>query len=503
MPTTLELNRNKKITQAARTYTKEESQKLWDKFEKSVYAFAEFFFPHLLTIQVPNFHKEIYEFLPKYQFIAVEAFRGAAKSTIGLIIYPIWFALFRRLGDISLISRSESFVLNEITRKIRWEFESNGLIRQFWGDMRTEKWSESYFTLKNGISFEGKGIEGQLRGGRRGLIVLDDLEDNESVRSEEQRDKLKQRISKELIPKLLPKGQMCDFGTPIHFLCHLHQIIKTPDNGWFKRVYDSYLNKQEVEGSECWPEMLPHKELQKRKKIMGSTYFSAEYRCNPIADETMPIKEEHIRYWKDMPSQYSCVITVDPAYSEDETSDYKVASLIAIDHLFNRYLLHYIRTHDSLTNFMNSIVNLWLQNRLTVTGIGIPNAGTEKSFFDSFLKFCEQKNIYPPIVELKNVFTSNFTQVSVRNKTSRITAALQPLFEQGKYYIRPEHLEARDELLQIGQSRWDDIVDTMAYAEQILQPNYDIDTTQYPDNSIEHILTEAENQKVESDCYGL
>ncbi len=460
---------DKSLTRSVRTYTQEEAKILYKKFTESVYEFANFFFPHLLTSKVPDFHKEIYSYLPRHRFIVTEAPRGGAKSTIGLIIYPIWWSLFRGFGDISLVSRSESFVLNEIARRIRWEFENNGLLKDFFGNMKTEKWSESYFTLSNGVSFEGKGIDGQLRGGRRGLICLDDLEDNESVLSEEQRDKLKQRISKELIPKLLPQGQIIFFGTPIHPLCYLHQLIKSP-NDWFKKVYDAYVDGIEEEGHEIWKEVLSHKELQKRKSIMGSTYFSAEYRCNPVSDKNQPIKEEHIRYWKDTPSQYSAVIAVDPAYSEDESSDYKVASLIGIDQNSSRYMLNYIRTHDTLNDFMNGVIDLWLRNKSYVTSIGIPNSGTEKSFFQSFLKVCEERKLYPPIVELKNVYTISSTQVSVRNKKARIIAALQPLFEQGKYYIRPEHLEVKDELLNIGLSKHDDLVDTMAYAEQLLQP---------------------------------
>ena len=451
-------------------YSREELDAIKEVFSKSVYWFARHFFPHLLNKKIPEFHKEIYEQLLKRLFLAVEAFRGGAKSTIGLIIYPIWYALFDGRGDISLVSMSEGFVLNEITRKIRWEFENNRYLIKFFGNMKTDKWSEGYFTLANGISFEGKGIEGQLRGGRRGLIALDDLEDNTTVLSEEQRDKLRQSVFKELIPKLLPQGQMCYFGTPIHPLCFLHQIIKTPNNGWFKLVFDSYKDGVEAEGHEAWPEMLNHTELMKRKALMGSTCFSAEYRVNPIADEKMPIKEEYIRVWSQLPAQYSAVIVVDPAYSEDEAADYKVAALVGIDHLANRYLLHYIRTHDSLTNFMNGILNLWQSHRTVVTGIGIPNSGVEKGFFHSFMKLCDEKKLYPPVIELKNSFTNATTSISVRNKKSRIVAALQPLFEQGKYYIHADHLEARDELLTIGVSRHDDLVDCMAYAESIIQP---------------------------------
>jgi len=51
-------------------------------------------------------------------------------------------------------------------------------------------------------------------------------------------------------------------------------------------------------------------------------------------------------------------------------------------------------------------------------------------------------------------------------------ASLQPLFESGKYFIHKSHEEAREELLTIGVSRWDDIVDTMAYGEQIITPGF-------------------------------
>jgi len=146
-------------------------------------------------------------------------------------------------------------------------------------------------------------------------------------------------------------------------------------------------------------------------------------------------------------------------------------------------LVDYRRTHAPIGEFQDAVINLWMQHRNYITGIGIPNSGVEKSFFDSFLKRCDEKKVYPPIVELKNSFTATGTSQGVRNKKSRIIAALQPLFEQGKYYIHSNHIEARDELLTIGSSRWDDLVDSMAYAEQILQPVYFESGKQYGDDS--------------------
>jgi len=342
----------------------------------------------------------------------------------------------------------------------------------FFGKMRTDKWSESFFVLANGISFEGGGIGGQLRGGRKGLIGLDDLESDETVVSEDQREKLRKRINKELIPKLIPEGQMIYFGTPIHQLAYINQIHKTPNNGWEKRFYDCYIDGVEAKGHELWKEMLPHEELQSRKLKMGQNAFSAEYRCNPVSAETAPIKEEMIRYWDEMPKQYSCVISVDPAYSDEHTADYKVASVVAIDQNSNRYLIEYLRTHAPIGEYQDAIINLYIRYKGFLTAIGLPNSGVEKAFFESFMRKCDEKKIYPPVQELKNSFTNAQTMISVRNKKARIVSALQGLFEQGKYYIHTTHLEAREELLTIGSSRHDDIVDTLAYAEQLLQPIY-------------------------------
>jgi hypothetical protein len=453
--------------------TKEEQLVYFNTFKDDLYEFARFFFPHLLGKPSAPFHKEIYKELgAQNKYLAVEVFRGGGKSTIGLIIKPIHFAIFKPIGDITLISKSESFVLNEINRKIKSEFETNERLRAFFGDMVTPKWSETYFVLKNGIAFEGLGIGGQLRGGRRGLIVLDDLEDEETAISEEQRDKLKRRIGKEIAPKLLPEGELVYFGTPVHQLCYLHQVIQTPNNGWKKCIFPAYVNGVQEVGHEAWADMFPHSRLVEFKTTWGSNYFSSEYLCNPIVGENCPIKEDQIRFWTELPKQYSSVIAIDPAYSDDTSSDYKVASHVAIDQGGNRYLLSYIRTHDSIGEFQDQIINMFLSNRLSITGVGVPNSGVEKAFFDSFMRKCEERKVSPPVMELKNAFQRSGSSSTIRNKTARVVASLQPLFQQGKYYISPQHMEAREELLTIGSSKNDDIVDTLAYAEQILQPVY-------------------------------
>jgi phage terminase large subunit-like protein len=377
----------------------------------------------------------------------------------------------KKRTDICIISASETLAVDWL-RKIKYEIECNQKINDTWEDMRSDKWSENHIILKNGVNIRARGAGGQIRGFRPDILICDDLENDESVRSEEQRNQLRDWLFKACLNTLIPGGQFILIGTIIHPLSVLADLL-SKDNGWEKRKYQAYIDGIQEEGHELWKVLWTHERLQARKREIGSFAFSSEFMNSPVNDETAPIKENQIRYWSELPKQYSCVIAVDPAYSEDETADYKVASLVAIDQNLNRYLISYIRTHAPQGDFYNSIINLYLQHKNFITGVGIPNAGTEKSFFQSFLKRCEERKILTiPIVELKNTFTSTATQISYRNKKARIVASLQPLFESGKYYIHANHIEAKDELMTIGSSRWDDIVDTMAYAEQIIQPIY-------------------------------
>ena len=447
--------------------------------------FVSFFLSHYTTCKVADFHKDLYALLPKTERICLATPRGHGKSTIVSILFPLWLALFEKRGSITIISASETLAIDWL-RQIKRELEVNQKLLMYFGSLKSDKWTENHIILNNKtrVNIRARGAQGQIRGFRPDVLICDDLETNETVESEEQRKKLKDWIFKDCLNTLLPGGQFIMIGTIIHPLSVLSDLLAV-DNGWEKRKYRAYVDGIQEAGHELWPAMWDHNKLQARKKEIGSWAFASEYMNNPVSDETAPIKTEQIRYWKELPSAFSSVLTVDPAYSEDEKADFKVCSHVALDQSMNRYLLSYVRTHAATGEFQDSILNLWLQNRGTITAVGIPNSGVEKAFFDSFMKRCEERKIYPPVVELKNAFNQAGTTVSIRNKKSRVIAALQPLFEQGKYYINANHLEARDELLTIGSSRWDDIVDTMAYAEQILTPHYaDVKTEQFSNSEI-------------------
>lgn len=488
--------------------TAKEKEALLEHYYLNIMDFAQDMFPHWLNFKTPEFHKDIYDLVRTEQLLAISAPRGFAKSTVCSKIYPIWAACFRQYGDISIISASEDFVVREIMSPIRNEFETNKRLIKLFGEQKTDQWSASYFKLKNGIAIEGLGVNGQLRGGRRGVVILDDIESNESVLSEDQRTKLRDKVNKEIIPKLLPESICVIIGTIIHPLCYLKEILTNKENGWVKREYRAYKDAMAKDtrrmhaGNELWADMWSHERLQKRKAAIGSTAFASEYLNDPISDGSSPIKYEDIRYWTELPNEYSVYISLDPAYTENEKSDWKVGAAIGVDNKGNRYLLEYIRTHNQLGEYIEGCLNLYVRYKNKCVKFGCP-AGRESDFYRSVEERARKRGLYPPICEIKYVIRDAQTGSSLRNKHNRITRTLQPHFENGTYYIHLTHTEARDELVTyMSGSLHDDIVDAMSGAEQLIEPHYSFQDVETQAQQAQQWEVETETSESGDTGYG-
>ena len=414
---------------------------------------------------IPEFHRQMAKEINDQKYYFCEAPRGFAKSYLCSRFKALHDALLWKNSDICIISASEGLAIEHL-RWIKVELESNGILKTFFGDQTgKEKWSETHIMLKNGSQIRARGAEAQIRGFRPTCIILDDIEDEETVNSEDRRNKLRNWILKSCLPALTPEGQFVMIGTPISPLAIIEEFINRPMSEWTRRKYAAYKSDDEKEGNELWKEHWDHAKLQERKKAIGSWAFSCEYMCNPKFIEGAPIQQEHIKTWKYRPENLSMVLVIDPAYSESDNADYKVAYLAGIDHLHNRYCIKYIRTHAPSGEFIDAALSIYQCFKRDIVAFGIP-CGREREFYDKVIEKAEQRQIYAPFVELENMFRS--VGGNIRNKQRRIIASLQPLFEAGKYYISADMHELKEELLTIGSSKHDDLVDCACYAEQLL-----------------------------------
>lgn len=449
--------------------TKERALRIYTTLRDSLEAFTRAFFSDLCTHDTPMFHREIFNLCRTEDRLLLAAPRGFAKSSVVARIYALHSILFKTRKDIVIISASEGLAIEHI-RYLKQLLEVNEDIKNLWGVTKSDKWTETHIGIKHPdgtiCNLRARGAGAQIRGFRPDLIILDDIETDESCESEDQRRKLKGWLFKACLNSLKVGGQFIVIGTLIHPLAVIADLF-TVNNSWTKRKWAAYKDDRQEAGNELWAELWNHDRLQARKREIGTTAFASEFLNNPMLDENAPIKDEDIRYWDTLPSQYSMVMAIDPAYSEDEKADYKACSLVAVDPNGNRYLVDYIRCHDTSLEFIKQCVNLYNNHSRYITAVGLPKSGGDREFFSSFERYCDEHKVYPPIVELKNTFITA-TGAKIRNKHGRIKASLQPLFENGRYYIHSNHLECRDELLTLGSSQHDDLIDTLAYAETLI-----------------------------------
>ena len=449
--------------------TLEEKREFLTRAFESVSFFVRNFLVEYIKTDIPPFHEEMYKLVRSEKRLIMAAPRGFAKSMICSVFYVLWAVCFKQKKKILIISASEDKAV-EFLRTIKNEIENNKILREFFGNLVGKgKWADGHIITSTGIEIKAKGAEGQIRGYRPDLIVLDDIETEESVATKERREKLDIWVFKACFNSLTPDGQFIWVGTVITSFALICENLEK-DNGWVKRKYQAYIDGIEDEEHCLWPELWNHERLQQQKREIGSTFFACEFMNNPLLDDSAPIKSENIRKWKtidDVPSNLTCVIAVDPAYSEDAKADEKVAVRVGIDNQGRRWLLDVINTRVSLNDFMHSVINLYNTNRVNTVAVGVPNSGVEKGFFNSFVNECSRLNATVPISELSNVFTGA-SGTTHKNKKSRVVAALQPLFEQGRYFVGEHHKNAIDQLLTIGSSKHDDIVDALTYAEQLL-----------------------------------
>lgn len=182
---------------------------------RSPVEFGRTYLPHYFTCAVPSFHRQLCRLWQtqvmkrknparpgdqaailgaKGRRIAVAAPRGHGKSTVMSLQNVLHAALYGYKQYILLVSDTEAQAAAFLDA-VKAELEDNERLREVFGDQRGRVWKSTTILLKNGCRIDAVGSGQKLRGRRHGarrpdLILLDDIENDEEVRSREGREKL-------------------------------------------------------------------------------------------------------------------------------------------------------------------------------------------------------------------------------------------------------------------------------------------------------------------------
>lgn len=208
----------------------------------------------------PQFHRDCWElYCSEADLAAAAAPRGHAKSTALTHDFSLAATCFRIQDYVIIVSSTEALAIDHLG-DIAAEFRSNeDLIRDFKvKGLSTDAKTEIVVDFEDGhqCRFVAKGSGQKMRGmkwrGKRpGLILCDDLEDDEQVENKDRRDKFRKWVYRALIPCLKPDGMVRLHGTIIHEDSVLARIMR--GKRWKKLFFKAHASFDDF-SEILWPE---------------------------------------------------------------------------------------------------------------------------------------------------------------------------------------------------------------------------------------------------------
>jgi hypothetical protein len=246
-----------------------------------------FLFEHRHPQATPAFHKEIIDlwYSPAPQ-VLIMAMRGGAKSTLAEECVIV-NALFKEFNYALVLGNSEDRATQRLAA-IKYELEFNERIISIFGQQVGPTWQEKAIILSNNVAIHAYGRGQSLRGAkhldaRPDTVFVDDLEDDESVSTPEQRKKTVRWFLSALIPAMNPLNRRLRVvGTPLDPEALLPTLAKQPD--WATRVYPArYIDPETNKLTALWPERFSLEMLEAEEQSFARLgerqKFAQEYLC--------------------------------------------------------------------------------------------------------------------------------------------------------------------------------------------------------------------------------
>ena len=159
-------------------------------------------------------------------------FRGGAKTTIYALGLVLWSVLFSHRHFIIILSDTEAMAKDKCI-DIKRQLEDNPRVIEDFGLLQSKPWADLEFETTNGCKVVGAGSGVNIRGRRYlqhrpDLIILDDIENRDEVRSPTQRDALEKWLLRDVFKAGGVDTKFIMIGTYLSYDCVLRQVSELP-----------------------------------------------------------------------------------------------------------------------------------------------------------------------------------------------------------------------------------------------------------------------------------
>jgi hypothetical protein len=443
--------------------------------------FCRHFFPRTFRQASPEFHREIWRLLsrPGDRLVNIQVFRDGAKTTLlrAFTAFRIAFGLSR---TILYIGKSESHAVRSLDW-IRRQVEYSKTFSRTFGLRPGKKWGGEEVEVYHGaeevpIWVMAMGITGSVRGINRDdfrpdLIVVDDVVDEENGSTPEQRKKINELLHGAIKESLAPESEsplakLVMLQTPIHSQDPSTTALRDPEwinarfSCWTPETADLPLEKQES----SWPERYPSADLRRRKALalQGGRYyiFAREKELRLTSPETAAFSRLVLQTYDLEPerNEMQVVMWIDPVPPPSES---QIAKGFAKKDFEAFAVVGRMRDKFFLLDYR---INRGHQPDWTI-----------ETFFELGLRW-RPRTVYVESVAyqrtlaflLRQAMTARRIFFAVnevddrRRKHDRILDGLTGPASEGKLFIRPTHIEFREQFEMYPDVANDDLIEAVA-----------------------------------------
>ena len=416
----------------------------------------------------------------KYTLIKIP--RGYSKTTIvnamvlfmivyGLVKYPVYVSETATHADTQLST-------------IRMELETNAKLKEVYGNLKPAltsglSWAGGRLQTTTGITIDATGRGGQIRGRnvsatRPDLIIMDDVEDKESVKTEEQRQKTLQWFFGDVQPALQEIGEndvtVFALGTLLHKEALLQKLSMNKE--WVSISFGA-IDRQ---GEALWNLHHSLDKLQQKKAYYARNgmlnVFYLEYFNRIRNEDTSLFKEKYIQHrLVDRKELAAVALALDPAISDKDEACF---SAICVAGMCKDGTIQILDFWEKVGATLREQIDMFfdLSFKWEPTFHGIESVAFQASLIHTVKEEMFRKNKY--LGEIIPI--THKTQ-----KDKRIRGILQPRYASGYIYHQRRFAEYESQLLDYPNGKVDcPDVASMAislldpYAAQATDPNTDL-----------------------------
>lgn len=403
--------------------------------------------------------------MERRRYVLVMMPRGFGKTSVlnGAIV---WMLANQCASFILLISKTAHHAEMQLD-SIKQQLEANEKFRLVFGDLqpaqREGKWREDFIECRNGVRISAKGRGAQIRGmladgERPDWVVVDDLEDRDTVTTAEQRAKTHQFVYSDLLPAMAEIGtesRLVATGTLLHAGSVLMTLRRDPN-------FATAVLEASYDDIPIWPSQWSMQKLDSRKRayqIAGMLpQFYLEYHNRIRAGEGTPFRTDMIIYLPALPGLRTA-LALDPAISDDPESDFAAIAVVGIGDDGVLWVLDvWMERTASPTEQLEELFNL--SAAYDCSAHGIESIAFQRSLVHTAQQWMFRKHRY---FEITPILHGNV------GKDERILGILQPRYAAGymRHARRFPHYETQ--LLDFPNGKKDG-PDAVAMAVSLLDP---------------------------------